>query len=410
VIALELALVEPLGRLTRSLGADRITGVQIDSRRIASGDLFVAAGAGAGFAEDALARGAAAALVPADAHVALAAIGAAVRERSAARVVGITGSTGKTSTKDILAALCRPRARTIENEGNYNNELGVPLTLARLEQDTEICIVEMGMRGLGQIAALAAIARPEVAVVTQIAPVHLDLVGTIENVARAKMELVDALPPGGIAVVPDDPILDQFLVRADIEVHRYGTVPELGRFEVRGRTIELRTNFTARHQLQNTLAALTAYDTLGFPFPDELHVDFSAHRGEVRELPGGGMLVDDSYNANPLSMRAALADLAERANGRRRVAVLGAMAELGSDEAAYHREVGAAAFELGIEEVLAVGPLAREYLAVGPRGRWVETAAEAVEALGELLRPGDAVLVKGSRSVGLELVAENLTP
>ena len=134
--------------------------------------------------------------MPADANAALAAIASAVRARSKARVVGITGSTGKTSTKDILFALCAPHARTIANEGNYNNELGVPLTLCRIEEDTEICISEMGMRGLGQIAQLAETARPDIGVITNVGPVHLELVETIENVARAKAELIAALSAG----------------------------------------------------------------------------------------------------------------------------------------------------------------------------------------------------------------------
>jgi UDP-N-acetylmuramoyl-tripeptide--D-alanyl-D-alanine ligase len=160
VIPLELGFIEPLGRLVSRPWDEAVTGVQIDSRRIRDGDLFVAVGGGSDFVEHALARGAAAALIPHDAHAALAAIATEVRGRSAARVVAITGSTGKTSTKDILFAMCAANARTIANEGNYNNELGLPLTLCRLEADTEVCITEMGMRGAGQIAVLAAIARP----------------------------------------------------------------------------------------------------------------------------------------------------------------------------------------------------------------------------------------------------------
>ena len=196
VIPVELESIEPLGRLFARPWADAVTGLQIDSRRIAEGDLFVAVGGGEDFVEHALARGAAAALVPEDAHAALAAIAGAVRDRSKAKVVAITGSTGKTSTKDILYAICAPHAKTIANEGNYNNELGVPLTLARLEPDTEICIAELGMRGLGQIAYLASFAKPDIGVITNVGPVHLELVETIENVAQAKSELVAALPAG----------------------------------------------------------------------------------------------------------------------------------------------------------------------------------------------------------------------
>ncbi|HVU77428.1 MAG TPA: UDP-N-acetylmuramoyl-tripeptide--D-alanyl-D-alanine ligase [Gaiellaceae bacterium] len=394
MIPLELDVVEPLGRLVARPWADAVTGLQIDSRRIREGDLFVAVGGGADFVEHALARGAGAALVPEDAHAALAAVAGAVRSRSRARVVGITGSTGKTSTKDILYAMCAPHRRTIANEANYNNELGVPLTLARLEEDTEICITEMGMRGLGQIAYLASFARPDVAVITNVGPVHLELVGTIENVARAKAELVEALPPGGVAVVPEEPLLEPYLTRDDIVVRRVDPA----------RPLPFPTGYSARHQLVNTRAAVAVAESLGVPLPDgELHVEFSKLREEEHALPGGGLLLNDCYNANPVSMRAALEHLTERARGRR-VAVLGEMAELGEEGLRYHREIGALVRELGIEQVIAVGELARAY-----GGDWVATAAEAATRAEAVLAPGDTVLVKGSRAVGLEVVAENLT-
>jgi UDP-N-acetylmuramoyl-tripeptide--D-alanyl-D-alanine ligase len=394
VIELELDAVEPLGRLVKRPWAAAVTGVQIDSRRIRDGDLFVALGDGADFVEHALARGASAALVPVDAHAALAAIASAVRSRSRARVVGITGSTGKTSTKDILFAICAPHARTIANEGNYNNELGVPLTLCRLEDDTEICISEMGMRGLGQVAQLAAIAKPDVGLITNVGPVHLELVETVENVARAKAELVDALPPGGVAVVPHEPLLEPYLTRTDIEIERVDDDAPL----------PFTTSYSARHQLTNTRLAVAAARRLGVPLPaGELVVEFSKLREEEHPLPGGGLLLNDCYNANPVSMRAALEHLVDRAGAHRRVAVLGEMAELGETAPSYHREVGELVKELGVH-VIAVGELARDY-----GGEWVATAAEARERLRDELRPGDVVLVKGSRSVGLEVVAENLT-
>jgi UDP-N-acetylmuramoyl-tripeptide--D-alanyl-D-alanine ligase len=411
VIALELDLLEPLGRLTARPWAAEVTGMQIDSRRIEEGDLFVAIGGGADFIAHALARGAAAALVPDEPHAALAAIGGAVRGRSAARVVAITGATGKTTTKDILAALCEPHLRTVASEGNFNNELGVPLTLARLEPDTEVCIVEMGMRGLGQIAWLASFARPEIGVITNIAPVHLELVGTVENVARAKAELIAALPAGGTAVVPAEPLLEPYLGRTDIEIRRFRHVEEPGRYSVGDRVISLRTNYQARHQLDNTLIALTVGDVLGVPLEDgELQVEFSPLREEILELPGGVLLVNDCYNANPISMRAALAHLAELAAGRRQVAVLGEMAELGDETVAFHREIGATVAGSGVSELIAVGALARGYAAgaTGVDAHLVADAAQAAEALRELLRPGDVVLVKGSRSAGLEAVAANL--
>jgi UDP-N-acetylmuramoyl-tripeptide--D-alanyl-D-alanine ligase len=394
MIAIELDLVEPLGRLFARPWADAVTGLQIDSRRIAEGDLFVAVGGGEDFVEHALARGAAAALVPEDAHAALAAVAGAVRDRSNAKLVAITGSTGKTSTKDILYAMCAPHAKTIANEGNYNNELGVPLTLARLEPDTEICIAELGMRGLGQIAYLASFAKPDIGVITNVGPVHLELVETIQNVAKAKSELIAALPAGGVAVIPDEPLLEPHLDRADITIERID--PEA--------PLPFATSYSARHQLANTRFAAAAARHLGIPMPDhELHVEFSKLREEERELRGGGLLLNDCYNANPVSMRAALEHLTERANGRRRVAVLGEMAELGDSAPAYHAEIGALVRELGIEHVIAVGGLARAY-----GGEWVADAAGAAERLRAVLHPGDVVLVKGSRSVGLEVVAENL--
>jgi UDP-N-acetylmuramoyl-tripeptide--D-alanyl-D-alanine ligase len=402
VIPLELSLVDPLGRLHARPWADAVTGVKIDSRRIDEGDLFVAVGGGADFVAHAFARGAAATLIPEEPHTALAAIAGAVRDRSRARVVAITGATGKTTTKDILAALCSPHLRTVANEGNYNNELGVPLTLCRIEPDTELCITEMAMRGLGQIAWLASFARPDVAVITNVGPVHLELVESVENVARAKAELIEGLQPGGVAVVPDEPLLEPYLTRTDIEIRRVGEPPD---------PFPVETSFTARHQLRNAMSAFAVCDVLGVPVPQRLEVEFSPLREEEIALADGVLLINDCYNANPLSMRAALEHLAERAGSRRRIAVLGEMAELGAQAPSYHREIGEAAAELGIDELVAVGPLAQGYVdaANGINARWLATAAEAADAVSGLLEPGDVVLVKGSRSVGLEAVAAKLT-
>jgi UDP-N-acetylmuramoyl-tripeptide--D-alanyl-D-alanine ligase len=408
----ELAALCP-GRLDAAPWADEVTGVQIDSRLIEEGDLFFAVGDGGAFTKHAFARGAAATLIPEDAFSELAALGGAVRGRSSARVVGITGSTGKTSTKDILTALCRPHARTVAAEGGQNNEIGLPLTLTRIEPDTEVVVCEMGMRGLGQIAELCAIARPDVGLITSIGPVHLELLGTVERVAEAKAEVVASLPPGGVAIVPDEPLLEPFLVREDIEIRRFG--PEnVERFErIDGgcrvafafgdRKLELEFPFTARHQAENAAAALLALEALGLPFPERrVDVELSRWRGEESPLPGGGLLINDAYNANPASMRAALTHLADHEG--RKVAVLGEMAELGPTAPAYHREVGELVQALGIDSVLAVGELARAY-----GGEFARDAAEAAEKVGDLVRPGDVVLVKGSRAVGLEIVAEALT-
>ncbi len=394
------------GRLTTAPGADEITGVKVDSRRVGAGDLFVAIGRGVDHLDDALARGATATLVPDEPFAAMAALGHAVRDRSSARVVGITGSTGKTSTKDILAALCAPAAVTVAAEASYNNEIGVPLTLCRLEPETEVCILELAMRGFGQIAELCEIARPEIGIVTNVGPAHLELVGSLEGVLRAKSELVAALPQGGTAIVPEEFPVE----REDIEVVRLAE-PEVvfanGRATVGGVSF----NVSSRHQAANAAAALAALDALGLPRPAGVDVDFSRWRGEELELPGGGLLINDAYNANPISMRAALVYLSERAGSRRRVAVLGDMAELGPGAPEFHRQVGEEAGRIGVEALVAVGELARSYLdgATGvPVARWVADASAAVQAAEEVVEPGDCVLVKASRAVGLEVVAEAL--
>jgi UDP-N-acetylmuramoyl-tripeptide--D-alanyl-D-alanine ligase len=431
VIPLELNAIEALGlgQLER-LGPIHATGVQVDSRRIEPGDLFVVVGEGGRYVDDARDRRAAAVLVPDDAFGALEAIGRLVRDRSRARFVGITGSMGKTSTKDILAALIHPHARVVAAERSYNNEIGVPLTLCRLEEDTEICILELAMRGLGQIAELAALTRPDVGVITTIAPVHLEKLGSLARIAEAKSELIDALPPGGTAVVPADaadltPLLRREDVRllrvgegGDIVLRRYEPMGERARLdaEVAGEHVAVQLPFNVRHQTGNVLLALAAYHALDLPLgrvqDGADKIAFSLWRGEELPLPGGGFLINDVWNANPLSMRAALEHLAVRAGDRRSVAVLGQMAELGPDAPAYHVEVGEAAAAAGIDALLAIGPLATGYLdgAAGrvPGTRHVETLDQALAALQEFLQPGDAVLVKGARALGLEAVAETL--
>ena len=401
MIPLPTAVLDGLGRVEPR--SDMFTGVKVDSRRVVAGDLFVAVGRGSEFSGDALARGAAAVLVPEDAFAALADIARRVREQSGARVVGITGSMGKTSTKDILFALCAQAARTIAAEASFNNEIGVPLTLCRLEPDTEICILELAMRGFGQIAELCAIARPHVGVITNVGPVHLEFVESLEGVTRAKSELIDALPPNGKAIVPTDfPI-----ARDDLHVVRVGlpqAVRESGRTSINGVSF----NFTARHQIPNAATALAALEALGLSKPAAVEVEFTRSRGDEHELPTGGLLINDAHNANPVSMRAALEYLTEQAGGRRRVAILGDMRELGRMGPGYHREIGEALAELGVDEVLAVGELARGYLEGGIPGRWVPNVHEALRELDDVVRPGDAVLVKGSLAIGLEAIAEAL--
>jgi UDP-N-acetylmuramoyl-tripeptide--D-alanyl-D-alanine ligase len=404
-----------LGALDAVSGAGAVTGLQIDSRRVRDGDLFVAVGGGAAFVDDARRRGAAATLRPADPHAALAAVAGLVRARSSACVIGITGSTGKTSTKDILAALCAPHRRTIYAEASFNNELGVPLTLARLEPDTEVCILELGMRGFGQIAALCSFARPNLGVITRIGPVHLELVGDVEGVARAKAELLAALAPGSAAVVPATPLLDPY-VDGSLDVRRFDPERDVelsgrsARFVLGRRELTLELPFDQRHQAENALAALHAYDALGLPLDDVQRgmaaVRLSAWRGEVVALPGGGLVVNDAYNANPDSMRAALLDLTRRADGRRRVAILGDMAELGDAAPEHHAAVGRLVAELGIEVLVAVGPHAAGY--TEPGAPETHRARGADDAPLGVVRAGDAVLVKASRAVGLEGIAPAL--
>jgi UDP-N-acetylmuramoyl-tripeptide--D-alanyl-D-alanine ligase len=405
-----------LGRLRGAPDGGVVQRVHADSRVGRPGDLFVALNTGVRHVDDALARGAAA-LLPDDQHAALAALASLVRSRSDAHVVAVVGSTGKTSTKDALGALCAAVTPTISAEASQNNEIGLPLTVLRLEPETRVLVTEMGMRGAGQIAELCEIARPDVVLVTSVGPEHLELVGSVEAVARANAEAIEALPDGGIAVVPaHEPLLDPFL-RPGLDVRRFdpAAATHLGdtrwRLPVAGHAVELELPFDQRHMAENVLAALTAYDALGLPLDraqeGASRIRLSAWRSEVRDLPAGGVVVNDAYNANPVSMRAALLDLAERAHGRRRVVVLGEMAELGSESARYHAEVRELLAGLGIEVVVAVGEPARAYLGSAPEERWIPDAS-VFAGVADVVRPGDAVLVKASRAVGLEGIAAEI--
>ncbi len=430
MISLSLDQVARLceGELTQASGAAEITGVVIDSRRVQAGDLFVAVNRGAEFASEALKQGAAAVLVPRDAEAALAALAGAVRARSGARVVAITGSTGKTSTKDILASLCAPQLKTVAAEASFNNELGIPLTVCRLDEDTELAIVEIGMRGLGQIEQACGFVRPHIGLITSVGPVHLELLGTVERVAQAKAEVLLGLEPGGVGIVPGgEPLLEPF-IPSGLEVRRFGPggssslvsfepAGEISHavFEIEGERVELELALSARHQAENTLAALVTYHALGLPLQGAQEgartIRLSRWRGEETALPAGGLLINDSYNANPTSLTAALEHQAQLAAGRRRVAVLGTMAELGAESERYHREIGSRASELGVAAVLAVGESARAYLELADgvaEREWAPDAETAAEMALEMARPTDCVLVKGSRVVGLELVAKTL--
>ena len=360
-------------------------------------------------------------LVHADPLAALQALARAWRRElgaSGAKVVGITGSTGKTSTKDILAAIAGAQRRTVASPQNYNTEIGLPLALLAAPADTEVLVLEMAMRGAGQIAELTAIAEPDVGVIVNVGPVHLELLGSLEAIAAAKAELIAGLASGSTVVVPvEDPLLAPHL-RADLITISFGERADVTLEQVlsdgsvliaaHGRELELQPSFSQAHNLRNLLAATAAALALGLDPSGPLHVRFSALRGERLELADGVILVNDCYNANPMSMRAAIDDLAATAPARR-VAVLGDMLELGPQSPRLHREVGLYAAEQGLDLLVTVGPLAGEMRSEFEGESYaVADAGAAAELLQTLLATGDTVLVKGSRGVGLERVAEAL--
>ncbi len=353
-----------------------------------------------------------------DPLAAMQALARAWRRALGARVVGVTGSVGKTSVKDIARTLLPGKVHA--NMENLNTEIGVPLTILEAPDDAEALVLEMAMRGRGQIAELAAIAEPEVAVITNVGPVHVELLGSVEAIAAAKAEILDDLPPGGTAVVPVDagelephlertPKLLRFGPGGDIEATGVkvdeGVTEALVSTPAGGQRFHF--PFTESHNLTNALAAIAAGVALGANLAGmadrAADIGFSRFRGERLELPGGIVLVNDCYNANPVSMRAALDHLASL-EPVRTVAVLGEMGELGADSAGFHREVGEHARAQGIDFVVGVGLPARDY----DPDELVADPGEAAELLAQQLEPGDAVLIKGSRSAGLETVAEQL--
>jgi UDP-N-acetylmuramoyl-tripeptide--D-alanyl-D-alanine ligase len=353
-----------------------------------------------------------------DPLAAMQALARAWRRSLGARVVGVTGSVGKTSVKDIARALLPGRVHA--NRENLNTEIGLPLTILEAPDETETLVLEMAMRGKGQIAELAAIAEPEVAVITNVGPVHVELLGSVAAIAAAKAEILDDLPPGGAAVAPVEAgELAPHLASVAKQL-RFGPGGDVEASEVKvddGVTEALVSTplgaqrfhfpFTEAHNLTNALAAIAAGVALGAEpagMADRAaSIGFSRFRGERLQLPGGIVLVNDCYNANPVSMRAALDHIASL-RAQRTVAVLGEMGELGPDSAAYHREVGEHAHAAGVDLVVGVGLPARDY----DPDELVADPDEAAELLAARLEPGDAVLVKGSRSAGLETVAEQL--
>jgi len=449
VIPLPLATVAEVvgGELVdEAAGAREVTGVTIDSRSAGPGSLFVALRGehadGHDYIDDALGRGAAGALARAgttrgqavvvdDPADALLGLGAWVRDTVDPHVVAITGSSGKTTTKDLVRAAVSAQRRVTANLGSYNNELGVPLTCCEIEADTEVLVAEVGARGIGHIAAMCAVVRPDVAVVTNVGAAHLEMFTDLAGVARAKSELVASLTADGVAVLnADDPLVLGMASATDGRVVTYGTGEDADLRATDIRTDALaRPTFTVRdvavtvplpgsHNVSNALAALAAAEACGVDLQAAADALASAAvsrwRMELHHTAGGVTVLNDAYNANPSSMTAAVRTLAAMQADGRRWAVLGHMAELGAGGDQAHERIGQLCAELGLDGLVVTGENARHIHAgaaeVGFPGLllFAETPDDAVIELGARLQPGDVVLVKASRSVGLERVAAAL--
>jgi UDP-N-acetylmuramoyl-tripeptide--D-alanyl-D-alanine ligase len=423
-----------------------VGGVTFDSREVGAGDLFVAmpgsVAAGHAFVAGAFAAGAAGALVSqpvdgphilvADVAEALTALAVASRLRMTGTVLGVTGSVGKTSTKEALfAAIERfARGKVHRSVKSYNNHTGVPLSLARMPRDAEFGIFEMGMNHAGEIATLTRLVRPHVAMITTIAPAHIEHLGSIEAIADAKAEIFEGLEPDGVAIIPEDtPQRDRLLKAARRHAERIVTFgggeadvaavhavrAENGGSLVTARLVESDLTFTIAqrgdHWVSNALAVLAAVEAVGadLAVAGLALADMGGlkGRGERHRLAIDGgcyLLIDESYNANPASMAATLKALGEERDVARRIAVLGPMRELGPTGAALHADLAPAVTAAEIEHLILVGeemaPLGEALAGSIP----VDTAADADEAarlLRELVRPRDAVLVKASNSIGL---------
>jgi len=431
------------------------TGVSIDTRTLSPGDLFVALrgenGDGHAQVAEALARGAAGAMIHADASVGptlrvddtlagLTRLGAAGRARFAGRVVAITGSVGKTTTKEMLRTMLSAVAPTHAAVASYNNHWGVPLTLARLAETAAFCVAEIGMNQPGEIAPLARLVRPHVAVVTTITAAHIGNLGSIEAIAREKAAILRGLEPGGIAVLPADSAYLP-LLRAEVGTVRVVTFGTTAAANVRlieacvdadgtelearigNRGVHLRLSAPGRHMAMNALAALAATEALGVDAALAARAleGFAAvaGRGARRTIPvpargssraGTAVLIDESYNANTASVRAALSVLMLQP-GVRRVAVLGDMLELGAHGPAEH---GALLPDTAVADlVFTCGPLMRtlhDALPQARRGAHAPDAAALACIVASAVRPGDVVLVKGSLGSRMKLVVSALEP
>lgn len=466
------------GLAVQGQGHEVFTGVSTDSRTLKQGDLFVPIRGerldGHRFIVQALASGAAGILVAvapgqtpeerlAELQVALAPTAegkqpfvAAVQDTLAALhrlagfyrrrfslpVVAVTGSVGKTTTKDFIAAVLRTRFRTVATRGNYNNEIGLPLTVFNLERSSEAACFELGMRGLGQIRALAEIVQPTIGVVTNVGETHLQLLGSRENIARAKAELVEVLPPDGLAVLnADDPRVSAMASLTPATVIRYGLrqpgerpgernldvagegVESFGVRGVRMTVVAGEARFTldlpvpGAHNASNALAATAVGLALGLT-PEEIvrglsTVRLTEMRLQVERGKSGFLIINDAYNASPASVRAALVLLLESRTAGAAVAVLGDMLELGEASVEAHYAIGECAARLGVDRLVGVGPLSahtvRGALAAGlANAEAYDTTEAAAGALLPVVRPEDVVLVKGSRGMHMEDVVRRL--
>ncbi len=424
------------------------TRATLDSRQVRGGELFFALAGehadGHDYAGAALAAGAAAVVVERAvaiagpgavirvprAYDALHALTRAVRSEVPERLVGISGSTGKTTTKELLALCLGRRYRVAKSEGNLNNLLGFPLTLLATPPGTEWLVAEMGMSLPGELAAISRLARPDVALVTNVRPVHLEGLGSLEAIARAKAELLEGLRPDGLLVAnADDPWVRWIAARHHGPVAWFGATSEYRLADVVARPgggtrfrlltpageVAVELPLHGAYNAENFLAAAACAHALGVPLAEIAAAAAAAApvggRGAVRSLPGGATLVDDSYNSNPVALRLAM-ESARALPGSRHWAVLGDMLELGPEAARFHREEGEAAARLGISPVVGVGALAAELVAAaaeaGGTTHWFATAEEAAAWAPRELAPGDVVLVKGSRGVHLERVVAAL--
>jgi len=436
---------------------ERFGSVSTDTRKIEQGALFVAL-KGETFdahamLDKAAAAGACAAVVQKgspraptgiplvevdDTLAALGRIARHHRRRFQLPLGAITGSNGKTTTKEMIGAILEARGPALKTEGNLNNEIGVPLTLLRLEARHTAAIIEMGMNHPGELARLSAIAEPQVAQVTLVAAAHLEGLGTIDAVARAKGEIYGGLPKDGLAIANGDDALVRAQAKAcGREVLFYGACADAQVRLVKvvshdasglvlsigwkGREHRVRLAFLGEHNAVNACGAFAMGVALGCS-PEQCVAGLEAsrpwaHRLSLHEAPGGFTVIDDCYNANPSSMGAALDTLKALGGARRTVAVLGDMLELGADELALHRGMGERAVANGVQVLVAFGSRSRAIHeaavgALGTRARWVsetDTVEPAVEFLRAQLRAGDVVLVKGSRGTRLERVVEALT-